>query len=85
MKQVPENVTQLFLRPHPHPAQLAELPANFADRVEIDTDRTTIPRGVWLRVTDHLIKRLQKKLSSPRSTEEQVERVTAILTAIENF
>lgn len=73
----------LYVRLTPSPAEFILLPPWFADRVEVDTGAAGIPRGTWLIVNDHLVRRLQKKLSRTSHDEEQVERITAILDRIE--
>ena len=43
-----------YVRLSPQPAQFHTMPAWFAPRVEVDTDRLTIERGVWLACTPQL-------------------------------
>lgn len=69
----------LYLQPDSN--SLTELPDWFADRVEITTDRLTIPRGVYLIVNAHLVKRLVRKLD--RSKGDQAERIRSILEQIQ--
>lgn len=59
-----------------------ELPWWFADRVEIDSDNLTIPRGVWLAITPELIVRLRKKLDA--ADGEDYDRIAGIIQKVQS-
>jgi len=62
----------------PRPPQFLQLPVWFADKVDIDTDRLTIPRGQWLACDSTLVARLEKKRNKSKD-DDQVARIDVIL------
>ena len=71
----------MHVRLTPYPAQFHNLPDWFDDRVEILTDRLTIPRGIWLKCSESLLDRLRKRCDG-NSDEGQVQRLTEASEAI---
>ena len=73
-----------FLRLKPYPAQIVKMPSYFADRVEIKTEVWSTDcgeplLGVWLRVNQDLIDRLNNKLGRSTVDVEQRGRIQQLL------
>jgi len=72
------------VRTSPQPAQLISLPSYYADEVRVDTDHHWIPSGTWMKCSDKLVNRLERKLkhSKDAAQRERVQRIIELVQSV---